>query len=130
MVLLKKKFFWKKKKNLPFFYATFQCGCYRDFKKELNFFLTLKKWKNGSQKLLIIGPDPFFSTNQPRPQPKAQNWFSISWNFGIRHLFSYLWIKCTYSSEIRFRVSTLFNFFKSSLDMFLILTSLMDSHLM
>ena len=39
-------------------------------------------------------------------------------------------INCTYSSEIRLRVSTLFNFLKSSLDMFLILTSLMDSHLM
>ena len=34
-------------------------------KKNLNFFLTLKKWKNGPQKLLIIGPDPFFPQSSP-----------------------------------------------------------------
>ena len=36
-------------------------------------------------------PRPFFPTVQPRLQPTAQNWFSISWNLGTRHLFSYLW---------------------------------------
>ena len=45
------------------------------------------------KKLLIIGPDPLsHSPVQPRPQPTAQNWFSISWNLGTRHLFSYLCI--------------------------------------
>ena len=33
---------------------------------------------------------PFYSTVQPRPQPTAKNWFSISWNLRTRHLFSYL----------------------------------------
>ena len=33
---------------------------------------------------------------RPRPQPTAQNWFSILWNLGTRHLFSYLWLeRCT-----------------------------------
>ena len=36
-------------------------------------------------------PRPFFPTNQPRPQPTAQNWFSILGNLGTRYLFSYLW---------------------------------------
>ena len=60
-------------------------------KKILTFFLTPKKWKNGPQKLLIIGPDPFISQSSPDQWPTAQNWFSISWNLGTRHLFSYLW---------------------------------------
>ena len=38
----------------------------------LIFFLTPKKWKNGPQKLLIIGPDPFIPQSSPghSPQPK------------------------------------------------------------
>ena len=39
-------------------------------------------------------PRPFYFTVQPRPQPTAQNWFSILRNFGTRHLFSYLWSAC------------------------------------
>ena len=54
-------------------------------------FLTPKKWKNGPQKLPIIGPDPFISQSSPDQRPTAQNWFFILWNLGIRHLFSYLW---------------------------------------
>ena len=46
----------KIKKNLPFFYATFQCGRYNVFNF---FFLTTKSWKNLPQKLLIIGPNLF-----------------------------------------------------------------------
>ena len=87
MVFLKKNSFTPTNFFLSFFYSTFQCGCSSVFKKK---FLAPKKWKNGPQKLLIIGPDPFFPTVQPRPQPTAQNWFSISWNLGTRHLFSYL----------------------------------------
>ena len=54
-------------------------------------FLTWKKWKNGPQKLLIIGQDPFISQSSPDQRPTAQNWFFILWNLGTRHLFSYLW---------------------------------------
>ena len=61
-------------------------------KKIFNFFLTPKKWKNGPQKLLIIGPDPFISQSSPDQRPTAQNWFFILWNLGTRHLFSYLCI--------------------------------------
>ena len=32
---------------------------------KLNIFLTLKKWKNGPEKLLIISPDPFISQSSP-----------------------------------------------------------------
>ena len=60
--------------------------------KKKNF--TPKKWKNGPQKLLIIGPDPFISQSSPDQRPTAQNWFSILGNLGTRHLFSYLWSAC------------------------------------
>ena len=78
----KKWFFWNKKflppKKyffLPFFNATFQWGPRKSEKAGL---------KSCSAQTL-------FSTVQPRPQPTAQNWFSILWNLGTRHLFSYLW---------------------------------------
>ena len=52
-------------------------------------------YKNGPQKLLIIGgPNLFFFTVRPRPQLTAQNWFFILWNLGTRHLFSYLCFDC------------------------------------
>ena len=60
-------------------------------KKKLKNFLTPKKGKNGPQKLLIIGPDPFISQSSPDQRPTAQNWFFILRNLGTRHLFSYLW---------------------------------------
>ena len=50
-------------------------------KKILNFFLTPKKWKNGPQKLLIIGPDPFISQSSPdhSPQPRIDfSYYEIS----------------------------------------------------
>ena len=53
---MKKKF---KRKKIPLFYATFQCGRY-SILKELLILFDSKKVKNGSQKLLIIGPTPFF----------------------------------------------------------------------
>ena len=52
--------------------------------------MTPKKWKNGPQKLLMIGPDPIISQSSPDQRPTAQNRFSISWNLGTRYLFSYL----------------------------------------
>ena len=57
------------------------------------YFLNPKKWKNGPQKLLIIGPDPFISQSSPDQRPTAQNWFFILRNLGTRHLFSYLCVK-------------------------------------
>ena len=55
--------------------------------------MSIKTLKNGPQKLLIIGQDPFISQSSPEhsPQPTAQNWFFILWNLRTRHLFSYLW---------------------------------------
>ena len=44
-------------------------------------FLTPKKWKNGPQKLLIIGPDPFVSQSSPdhSPQPRIDfSYYEIS----------------------------------------------------
>ena len=49
--------------------------------------MTLKKWKNGPQKLLIIGPDPFISQSSPDQRPTAQNWFFILRHLGTRDLF-------------------------------------------
>ena len=82
--------FWK---ILTLFYATFQCGRYNV--KNIYFFLIFahEKLKKPPKKVAQNRPRPLFPTNQPRPQPTAQNWFSISRNFGTRHLFSYLWLK-------------------------------------
>jgi len=82
-------FFWK---ILTLFYATFQCGRYNVKKIQKKFFFAHEKLKKPPKKVAQNRPRPLFPTNQPRPQPTAQNWFSISWNFGTRHLFSYLWI--------------------------------------
>ena len=49
-----------------------------------------EKLKKPPKKVAQNQPRPLFPTNQPRPQPTAKNWFFISWNFGTRHLFSYL----------------------------------------
>jgi len=71
-----KKFFF-----LPLLYATFQCGLYGVFKKNLTFFLTPKKRKNGPQELLIIGPTPFFPQSSPdhSPQPRIDfSYYEIS----------------------------------------------------
>ena len=84
-------FFWK---ILTLFYATFQCGRYNVKKIQKNFFFAHEKLKKPPKKVAQNRPRPLFPTNQPRPQPTAQNWFSISWNFGTRHLFSYLWCGC------------------------------------
>ena len=69
---VKKNFFWKI--FLTLLYATFPCGHYNVKKtKKKNFFAHEKLKKKRSKKLLIIGPNPFFSTLQPRLQPTAQN---------------------------------------------------------
>ena len=70
---------------LPFFNATFQCGCYNVV------VFSHEKLKKPPKKVAQNRPRPLFPTVQPRPQPTAQNWFPILRNFGTRHLFSYLW---------------------------------------
>ena len=45
-------------------------------KKFKKFFLTPKKWKNGPQKLLIIGPDPFILQSRPDHSPLPRIDFS------------------------------------------------------
>ena len=45
-------------------------------KKILNIFLTPKKWKNGPQKLLIIGQNPYISQSSPDHSPQHRIDFS------------------------------------------------------
>ena len=85
------KFFPPKKIFLHFFNATFQCGRYNLFKKKFKKVFDPGKVKKRASKIAHNWPRPFYSTVQTRPQPTAQNWFSVSWNRGTRHLFSYLW---------------------------------------
>ena len=97
---LKKKF---SKKNYKIIMQLFSADAIMFLKKFLKFFFTPKKWKNGPQKLLIIGPDPFISQTSQDQRPTAQNWFFILWNLGTRHLFSYL---CIYYYFKRLRHSS------------------------
>ena len=86
---MKKKFSQNKfKKFSTLFDTTFQCGCCYVKKFNFSFFFGHEKT---DKKVAHNRPKPFYSTVQPRPQPTAQNWFSILWNLGTRHLFSYLW---------------------------------------
>ena len=78
------KFFWK---ILTLFYATFQCGRNNVKKIQKKFFFAHEKLKKPPKKVAQNRPRPLFPTVQPRPQPTAQNWFSILRNFGTRHLF-------------------------------------------
>ena len=95
------------------------CRRYGVFKKKLKIFLTPKKWKNGPQKLLIIGPDPFISQSSPDQRPTAQNWFFILWNLGTRHLFSYLWFKRRLEANcITLRLPRLFDFLNQALKVY------------
>ena len=61
--------------------------------------------KKQASKVTHNRPRPFFPTVQPRQQPTAQNWFSISWNLGTRHLFSYLWFQVLNPMEIQEKTS-------------------------
>ena len=88
-------------KILTLFYATFQCGLYNVKKNDFFFFFAHEKLKKPHKKVAQNRPRPLFPTNQPRPQPTAQNWFSISWNFGTRHLFSYLCFLYKWKSSTR-----------------------------
>ena len=64
MVFLKKKISPQKiKKILPFFYATFQCGCYGVFKKKLKYFFDPER----ASKVAHNRPRPFYFTVQARP---------------------------------------------------------------
>ena len=79
--------FFRVKKNLRFFFykkgimQLFSADAIVFSKKFQHFFLTPKKWKNGPQKLLIIGPDPFISQSSPdhSPQPRIDfSYYEIS----------------------------------------------------
>ena len=90
-ILALKKNGFSEKKNFPppqkiFFFHLFSMQLFsadamvfsKKFKK---IFLTPKKWKNGPQKLLIIGPDPFISQSSPdhSPQPRIDfSYYEIS----------------------------------------------------
>ena len=53
------------------------CGTLQYFQKILDLFFAHENIKkNGSQKLLIIGPKLFFRSTARQPKP-AQNWFFI-----------------------------------------------------
>ena len=71
---LKKNCFSEKKKSspkkyffLPFFNATFQCGRYGVFKKNLKFFFDPEKVKKQASKVAHNRPRPSYFTVQPRP---------------------------------------------------------------
>ena len=52
---------------LPFFYATFQCGRYGVFKKNLKYFFDPEKVKKRASKVAHNRPRPSYFTVQPRP---------------------------------------------------------------
>ena len=64
---MKKKISKISKKNLPLFYATFQCGRYDIFKKKFKFFFDPEKVKKRASKVAHNRPRPFYFTVQPRP---------------------------------------------------------------
>ena len=96
MVFLKKIFFQKK---IFIFFTFFQCNfsvrtLWR-FQKNFEIFFDPQKVKKRASKVAHNRPNFFFhspaQTTAHSRQPTAQNWFFIIWNFGTRHLFSYLW---------------------------------------
>ena len=64
---LKKKLPPPKKFFLPFFYATFQCGRYGVFNKNLKYFFDPEKVKKRASKVAHNRPRPSYFTVQPRP---------------------------------------------------------------
>ena len=85
MIFLEKNCF------LTFFQCNFSVRTLQCFQKTFKNFFDPEKVKKLASKVAHNQPNLFF-TVQPRPQPTAQNWFFVLWNFGSRHLFSYLWI--------------------------------------
>ena len=69
--ITEKKILWSiMSKFLSRFFQVFM-GKRKEIIKKLNFFLPLKTWKNHAQKLLMIGPNPFFQYCQSAQiQPK------------------------------------------------------------
>ena len=65
---MKIRVFQKKKKILPLFYATFQCGRYDIFKKKLKNF-DPEKVKKRASKVAHNRPRPFYFTVQPISRP-------------------------------------------------------------
>ena len=55
---------------LPFFYATFQCGRYGVFRKNLTFFFDPEIVKKRASKVAHNRPKPFFSQSSPAHIPE------------------------------------------------------------
>ena len=79
-------------KKCNFILCNFSVRTLQCFQKNL-------KVKKLASKVAHNQPRPFYSTFQPRPQHTAQNWFSILWNLGTRHLFSYLWVSLVHVND-------------------------------
>ena len=58
------------KKITPFFYATFQCGCFNVFKKKFVFVFSHKKLKKPPSKVAHNRPKPFISQSSPAHGPE------------------------------------------------------------
>ena len=69
-------FFWVKIILYLYLLQLFSADAIVFSKKKIKNFLTPKKWKNGPQKLLIIGPDPFISQSSPDHSPQSRIDFS------------------------------------------------------
>ena len=95
----KKKIFPKKKKKiLPFFYATFQCGRYNVFKFFFFFFFDHKKLKKPPSKVAHNRPKPFLRQSSPghSPQPRSSFPFYKKSNAILSLLLSALNIAIVY----------------------------------
>jgi hypothetical protein len=70
--IMKKKIPKKPPNFLPLFYATFQCGRYAVFKKNLKTFFDPEKVKKQALKVAHNRPNLFFSQSSPdhSPQPR------------------------------------------------------------
>ena len=108
MVFLKKKSFPPKIFFFTFFLCNFSVHRYGVFKKIKKKIFDPEKVKKRASKVAHNWPRPFYYTDQPRPQPTAQNWLSISWDLGTRHLFSYPWYSSTFKYLTIFILPILF----------------------
>jgi hypothetical protein len=70
----------KKRKKKTLFYATFQCGRYSVFKKNLTFFFDPEKVKKRASKVAHNQPNPFFSQSSPDHSPELIFNIMKSWD--------------------------------------------------
>ena len=107
----KKKIPKKKKKKIPSFYETFQCGRYDIFKKNLKIFFEPEKVKKWASKVAHNRPRPFYFTVQPRPTAHSPELVFHIMKSRDQHLFSYLCF--TYSHDRNESISQNKNFEKT-----------------